>query len=270
MKREVLYEVRGPKALCDMTAEELKSALETADIAVLSFGAIENHSKHLPLGADNFQGDELIKRVAVCLSDRGMPAVPAFCVPFGTGTNRFERDPGLGNICLTQETFIRVVKELTLSLAEAGFNRFVFCISHAENYASLHVAAKDLGDLHDIPVIVVDWIPPMRSEWPKFLKNKSHQGHGGEDETACVLSCVPNLIDLKDVGIFHPDEDSNPVKCDGLCYYGGAVGIYMPVSKDDSPGFVGNPEDAVAENGEICFDKYAGWIADIVCKYWGR
>jgi len=270
MKREVLYEVRGPKTIMDMTAKELAAALKTADIAVLSFGAVENHSGHLPLGADNFQGDELIKRVAVCLTERGLPAVPAFCVPFGTGTNKFEREPGLGNICVTQETLIKMTKELTLSLAEAGFKRFVFCISHAENYASLHVAAKDLGDLHDIPVIVCDWIPPMRSEWPKFLKNKSHQGHGGEDETACVLALVPNLVHLKGVGIYHPPEDKNPVKCDDLCYYGGACGIYTPIREDGGTGFVGDPEDATAENGEICFEKYAGWIADVVKKYWGE
>ena len=269
MNREILYEVKGPKTICDMTAGELAEALKTANIAVLSFGAVENHSTHLPLGADNFQGEELIKRVASQLSERGLPAVPAFCVPFGTGTNRFERDAGLGNICLTQATFIKMVTELTLSLSEAGFTRFVFCISHAENYAPLHVAAKDLGDLHDIPVIVCDWIPPMKGEWPKFLKNKDHQGHGGEDETACVMACVPNLVDISDVGAYHPPEDKNPVRDDGLSYYGGAIGIYMPLGEDKSPGFVGNPKDATIENGNICFDKYAEWIADIVCKYWG-
>ena len=270
MGNEVLFEVKGPKTLRDMTARELAAALKTADIAVMSFGAVENHSTHLPLGADIFQGEELIKRTAECLSKRGLPAVPAFCVPFGVRTNRFERISPLGDIYLTQDTFIRMVTELVLSLNATGFKRFVFCVSHAENHASLHVAAKDLGDKHDIPVIVADWIPPMRSEWPKFLKNKTHQGHGGEDETACVMAVVPNLVDISDVGIYHPPEDTNPVKCDDLAYYGGATGIYTPVREDDSSGFVGNPADATSENGNICFDKYAEWTADIVCKYWGK
>ena len=270
MEREVLYEVRSPKSLGEMTAKELENALKTTDIAVLSFGAVENHSRHLPLGADNFQGDELIKRVAESLAKRGKPAVPAFCVPFGAQTNRFERESRFGNICLNQETLIKVIKELTLSLAATGFKRFVFCLSHAENNAAINVAAKDLGDLHDIPVIAVNWIPPMRGEWPKFLKNKSHQGHGGEDETACVMAVVPNLVDLDGIGIYHPPEDTNPVNCDDLNYYSGAVGIYTPVREDDGPGFVGDPGDATAENGHICFEKYAEWIADIVCKYWKR
>ena len=270
MGNDILYEVKGPKTLRDMTARELAGALKTADIAVLSFGAVENHSTHLPLGADNFQGEELIKRTAMRLTERGLPAVPAFCVPFGVQTNKFERADTLGNICLTQNTFIQMITELVLSLKATGFKRFVFCISHAENHASLHVAAKNLGDLHNIPVIIADWIPPMLDEWPKFLKNTTHQGHGGEDETACVMAVVPGLVDLSGAGIYHPPEDANPVRCDGLAYYGGAVGIYTPVREDDSPGFVGNPADATPENGNICIDKYAEWTADIVCKYWGR
>jgi len=270
MEREILYEVKGPKNLEEMTAAELEKALETADIAVLSFGAVENHSAHLPLGADNYQGRELIKRTAMCLTERGLPAVPAFCVPFGAMTNRFERYSPTGDIYLTQSTFIKLVEDLSLSLIKTGFKRLVFCVSHAENHASLHVAAKNLGDLHDVPVIIADWIPPMRSEWPKFLKNATHQGHGGEDETSCVMAVVPSLVDLSNVGSYHPKDDVDPIPSDDLSYYGGAVGIYTPVEEDMSDGYIGDPGDATVESGNICYDKYAAWTADIVCKYWGR
>ena len=271
MARDVMYEVKGPKTLKEMTATELGEALKTADIAVLAFGAVENHASHLPLGADNFQGEELIKRTAARLTEMGLPAVPAFCVPFGAQTNRFERYSPVGDICLTQNTFIKLVEELSLSLIATGFKRLVFCVSHAESHASLHVAAKNLGDLHNVPVIIADWIPPMRSEWPKFLKNPTHQGHGGEDETACVMAIVPELVNTSGVKPYHPPEDGlPPIPCDDLSYYGGAVGIYMPVREDLSPGFIGDPADATIENGNICLDKYAAWTADIVYKYWGR
>ena len=270
MEREVLYEVRGPKTLLEMTATELEKALETTEIAVLSFGAVEHHSAHLPLGADNFQGEELIKRTAMALAVRGLPAIPAFCVPFGAQTNRFERISPVGDICLTQNTLIKLIEELSLSLVATGFKRLVFCVSHAESHAALHVAAKTLGDLHNIPVIVVDWIPPMRSEWPKFLKNPTHQGHGGEDETSCVMAVVPKLVKAAGVAPYHPPDSGHPpLACDDLSYYGGAIGIYTPVEEDCSGGYIGNPADATVESGNICYDKYSAWIADIVCKYWG-
>ncbi|MDR1061091.1 MAG: creatininase family protein [Clostridiales bacterium] len=269
---EALYEVRGPKTLLEMTAKELREAMKTADIAVLSFGAVENHATHLPLAADTLQGTELIKRTAACLTQRGLPAIPAFCVPYGVQTNRFERegDAFFGNVCLTQKTFISMTAELALSLIDNGFRRLVFCVSHAENLAALHVAAKDLADLHSVPVIVADWIPPMNDEWPKFLKNKEHQGHAGEDETSCVMAVAPRLVDLSGLVSYHPPEDQNPVKLSGLHYYGGAVGIYTAVRKDDSPGYVGDPADATAEAGNTCYDLYANWTADVVCKYWKK
>ncbi|MDR2932718.1 MAG: creatininase family protein, partial [Oscillospiraceae bacterium] len=260
--------VQGPNALRELTAKELGASMEKADIAVLSFGAVENHATHLPLSADTLQGSELIKRVAARLTTKGLGAIPAFCVPYGVQTNSFERQDSFGNVCLTQGTFIKMVTELALSLRDNGFKRLVFCVSHAENLAALHVVAKDLADLHNFPVIVADWIPPMNDEWPKFLKNAAHQGHGGEDETSCVMAVAPKLVDLSDLVSYHPPEDTDPVKMAGLHYYGGAVGIYTPAQPDRSPGFIGDPADATAESGETCYDLYAEWTANVVCKYW--
>lgn len=47
--------------------------------------------------------------------------------------------------------------------------------------------------------MVCNWIPPMNDEWPKFLKNADHQGHGGEDETSCTMVAVPKLVNLYDL-----------------------------------------------------------------------
>ena len=272
MSEEVLYEVRGPKTLYEMTAKELKEAVKTAKTAVIGFGATEDHASHLPLCCDTLQGTELIKRIAVKLTERGMPAVATFCIPFGVQTNAFERpDYMYGNICVSQDTYIRMVTDISLELVKTGFERLVFSLNHAENFAALNVVAKDLGDIHGIPVIVADLVPPMLDEWPKFLKNAKHQGHAGEDETACVMVVAPNLINLDGVVSYHPPEDKTPpVKDAGLFYYGGAVGIYTPVEEDLSPGYVGDPFDATVEEGEKCYELYADWTVDVVMKYWSK
>jgi len=44
----------------------------------------------------------------------------------------------------------------------------------------MHVAAKDLAEENDLICLVVNWIPPMNDEWPKFLVNPEHQGARGE------------------------------------------------------------------------------------------
>ena len=266
---ELLYEVHGPKNITEMTAAELKEKLKTCDTIVFSFGALENHGKHLPLGCDTFQGNVMVRRVAQYLEKKGMEAVPGFAFPFGVQTNQWERTENFGNGYVSQLTLIAMIKELCVSLAKSGFRRFVFCVSHAENLASMNVAAKDLYEEHGLTAIVCNWIPPMNDEWPKFLKNPEHQGHGGEDETSCTMVAVPGLVNLDDLPGWYPPADDRHYKLDGLGYYGGAVGVYAPQGTAQCPGYVGDPADATIEAGETCFDLYADWISDVVIKYIG-
>lgn len=264
---ETLYQVKGPKTMMEMTAVELASMMKETDTVILSFGAIENHAGHLPCGADTFQGQVLIRRVYEELLALGIKSVPGFAVPFGVQTNQFERDYLFGNCCLSQKTFIAMVTDLAVNMHSFGFNKFVFCINHSENDAALNVAAKDLADEHGIKCLVADWVPPMNDFWPTVLKNKEHQGHGGEDETACVMAAVPELVHSQDTAPYYPEEETETVKMSGLHYYGGAVGIYLPVKEDKSPGYIGNPADATVEEGILCYDAYAKWIAKVVQKY---
>ena len=264
---KTLYEVKGPKTLVEMTAAELKEAMKETDTVILSFGAIENHSVHLPLGADWYQANVLIRRVYEELLAMGHKTVPGFPVPFGVQTNKFERDHLFGNCFLSDKTFIDMTIDLVLALHESGFNRFVLCINHSENHSALNVAARELANKYGIRCVVPDWVPPHNDFWPTVLKNPEHQGHGGEDETACVMAAVPELVHVEGVEPYYAPEDTKPVKMGGLYYYGGSVGIFMPVKEDRSPGYIGDPADATPEEGILCYDAYAKWIAQVADKY---
>lgn len=267
-QKEVLYQVHGPKNMPEMTAEELRGLQKKTDLVLISCGATENHSAHLPLGADTYQGDYLVKRTHEKLMEMGILSVPGFTIPFGVETNAFERDSNYGNCSLRPETFIAVLKDLVLSLHGHGFRKFAIIENHAENNASLHVAAKSLADEHGVHCLILDWIPPMNDKWPHMLKNTKHQGHGGEDETACVLAAVPQLVRLEGVEPWYPEATGEePLEFSGLQYYGGAVGVYFPVKEDKSPGYVGDPASATAEEGEACYDAYATWMAKVIKKY---
>ncbi len=264
---ETLYEVKGPKSLLEMTATELEERLKETDTVILSFGAVENHSCHLPLGADYFQANVLIRRIAECLEEMGHKAVPGLAVPFGTQTNKFERDKLRGNCYLNEKTFIEMAEDLILALNETGFNRFVLAINHSENHSALNVVAKDLANRKNIKAIVTDWVPAHNDFWPTVLKNADHQGHGGEDETACCMVAVPKLVNVENVPSWYPPEDNKPIKFSGLYYYGGSVGVFMPTKEDKSPGYIGDPADATPEEGILCYDAYAKWIAECADKY---
>ncbi len=268
---KTLYEVKGPKSMMEMTAVELQEAMKESDTVILSFGAVENHGVHLPLGADYFQANALIRCVYEALLEMGHKTVPGLAVPFGTQTNMFERQGAnlFGNAYLSERTFISMVEDLVLSLHETGFEKFILCLNHSENHSALNVAAKDLANRYGIKSIVADWVPPHNDFWPQVLKNAEHQGHGGEDETACVMATVPDLVHLENVKGYYAPEDPKPVKMGGLYYYGGSVGVFMPVAAyaDNSPGYIGDPADATAEEGIVCLKQYGKWIAQVADKY---
>jgi creatinine amidohydrolase len=267
-KNEILYEVKGPKNIHEMTAYELKDKLKETDLFLMSCGATENHSFHLPIGSDNYQGDYLIRRTAEKLKEKGIECVPGFTVPFGVDSNSFERNSLFGNCSLKPSTLVTVLKEVILSLHRHGLNKFVMILNHAENWGPMQTAAQELYDEQGIQVLCVNWIPPMNDFWPTVLKNTKHQGHGGEDETACVLAAVPKLVNAKDAKPwYHEETGEDDVEFSGLFYYGGATGIYAPMKPDHSPGYIGDPAAATAEAGEACYAAYAEWIAKVIQKY---
>ena len=119
---KTLYEVKGPKSLMELTAVELKELMDQgADTVILSFGAVENHGSHLPLGADWFQANVLIRRVHEELTALGHKSVPGFPVPFGVQTNQFEREGKnlFGNCPISERTFIDMAEDLCLSLSSS-------------------------------------------------------------------------------------------------------------------------------------------------------
>ena len=83
------------------------------------------------------------------------------------------------------------------------------------------------------------------------------------------MATVPELVHLENAKPYYAPEDECPVKMGGLYYYGGSVGVFTPVEKylDHSPGYIGDPADATAEEGIVCLEQYAKWIAQVAEKY---
>jgi creatinine amidohydrolase len=62
---EVLYSVRGPKSWTTMTSHELADQPRGTDVAMVPVGATEQHAGHLPLGQDNFEIEEVVRRAVL-------------------------------------------------------------------------------------------------------------------------------------------------------------------------------------------------------------
>ena len=59
-------------------------------VAVLPFGATEPHNLHMPYGTDNFQVDELGRRVCQAAYDRGAKVLLLPTIPYGVNKGALE------------------------------------------------------------------------------------------------------------------------------------------------------------------------------------
>jgi len=255
------------KSIVEMSTEELATVLETTDLAVISCASTEPHGPHMPLGADAYQGERAVKDVAQKLTDRGVPAVPGPVVPFGLLTNQFERSrPDPGNVYITADTLKALLIDVTRALMRDGFKRFVWIMSHVENEALMHVAAKQLADEDGAKIVVVNWIQHVNTVYPDVLKGSAVQGHAGEGETSRMLAIRPDLVDLSKAGEYYPSAVSRPA-FSGLPYFGGSVGVFHPVEEDRSPGYIGEPHLSNAEDGERMLASLADWMSEVAIAY---
>ena len=267
MEREVIYSVRAPKHLAEMTTEEIAEALKQTDLVVLSVGSTEEHGPHLPLSCDTIQGIEVSKRVVASLAAEGIRAVAGPPIPFGVSLHLMDFP---GTISLTPATLTTLITEVCTCLVKHGFRKLVLLVAHAENIGAVYAAAQVLSQQPEVRVLVINWLPMLRKHNPLILKSK-WGGHGGEGETAAVLAAAPGLVrmDRAQVGPF-PPMGKEKVEGDDPVHFGG--GTFEPVRamREESPvGFFGDPTVATAETGEKYYDVIVDFSCQVIKKHFG-
>jgi creatinine amidohydrolase len=267
---EVLYEIRGPKSLFEMSVPELEKEIGRTEIALLACGSTEPHGPHLPLGADVLQGFYLLRKIVRRLEELGVRALAGPTIPFGLRTNLFERpQPWPGNLYLSAPVYRELLYELCMRFIEMGFSKIGLVVSHVENEPIMHTVAKELADHRGTRIVVANWVKPLWNHYKEILRSKRKEGHAGEGETARVMAVAPRLVNLEGVKPYYPAAtEEAPIEEDTLPYFGGSVGIYFPWRHDTAnPGFIGDPNFGTAEVGEKTYDVMADWIAGVFKKY---
>ena len=94
-----LYSVRGPKTWVTLTSQELADKRTEIDVCLVPVGAVEPRAGHLPLGQDNFQAEEIVRRALLKLEADGKKAIIGATLPFGPVSNL--KFPGSVNITPT-------------------------------------------------------------------------------------------------------------------------------------------------------------------------
>ncbi|HWQ27584.1 MAG TPA: creatininase family protein [Dehalococcoidia bacterium] len=260
---EILYAVRGPKTLFEMTQDELAEARRHTDIAVIPVGSIEGHGPHMPLGSDAMLAAEYARRIVLKCAERGVRIVAAPTIAFGVNPHTL---PLPGTIHLRPATLIALVEDVARSLIQHGFANLVLLLGHNGNWPALQVAAQNLAADTSATVIAVNWVPAFYRQQRAFMQAAIVDSHGGESEASRLMAAHPELVHLDRVTTGHL-ELNRPTERPA----DGDVDWNIFVQEKDfrraaPASFIGAPHLASREKGERALEMIADYVADVIMR----
>ncbi|WP_426955855.1 creatininase family protein [Muricoccus radiodurans] len=159
--------------------------------AIVPIGACESHGDHMPFGTDALTAHAL----AICTAEKLSSTVVLPPLNFGM-SDHYRHKP----ICisLSNDTQIRVLKDILESLHRWGIHRVLILNGHDGNIPCAEIAARDLKVAHpEMSLAVFDWWVVVPHMLPKeMFEVWNGWGHAGEVETSIGLSLFPELMDM--------------------------------------------------------------------------
>jgi len=200
-------------------------------ICVLPVGSFEQHSRHLPLGTDNFEAEYFARFIA---SEIGAALLPVLNYATSLEQTGFK-----GTVTLRPETLMQIVRDIAGEVEGQGFDTMILLNAHGGNYC-LGPVVRDINRRNGkLKVLHVNfWTFADRSVLEAAAQGKPDI-HASEFETSIMLALKPDWVRPERANINGPIEKW---KQPDLNTFG--VGYFAP------DGALGYPSLASREKGE--------------------
>jgi creatinine amidohydrolase len=240
----------------EMTNLEVREYLEGGGRwVIVPVGSTEDHGDHAPLWTDVYIPTEVAKRAATELDALVGPPVP-----FGLA---HDHRGAHGLVHVRLDTFVALLRDVCVSLAESGFSRIVLLNGHYVNsWAMAYAVAQFFDSLPErtrvFPFPYWQALPPERAE--AYLSGVVGI-HANVGETSAVLAIDPALCDMERVRDFTPDLGELRTNPFALLdpFFLSTPGSFWTLLEQGG-GVWGSPSESTAEKGE----EFLGWAAEAV------
>ncbi|WP_213815958.1 creatininase family protein [Glaciihabitans sp. dw_435] len=214
-------------------AEHLR---ESTGLAILPFGALEQHGPQLPLGTDTATA----AHVARALADR-LDALLLPPIHYGDTWNNAGYP---GTISISPATVTALTVDIGRSVAASGARGFVVVNGDWGNRMPLYAAMRILNDEGIIPAIALDY--PGMDEAITAVRESAPAApglnHAEEIETSIMLAISPDDVRRERYAASYPSFPSD---------YGTRP---MQLHTFSKSGVFGDPTTATAEKGQAILD----------------
>lgn len=176
----------------DLTAKQLKSFQDQGCIILLSFGSLEQHSSHLPVGTDFLCSQARVEKIA-----RETESIVFTPIQIGYSFNHLGM---FGTVSFTAETMLSVIYEILISLCKQGWKKILIFSGHAGNWPTIEVAVQKTKEHFPSEQIALARNYPRMSHSHNLGRfYKSFDLHAGLVETAIVSYYFNDLLDKNNI-----------------------------------------------------------------------
>ena len=164
----------------------MKEVIARQPVCILPVGSVEDHGRHLPLGADMIQPMHIVEEVA-----RRTGAFVAPSIPYGVCTTT---RPYPGTVSVSVDALKGFVRDVLADLVRNGVRRVMIVSGHAgrEHMMALRAAAQEVVDagtgLKATVLSDYDIIYASEGILPEG------DGHAGAGETSRIMTTRPDLV----------------------------------------------------------------------------
>ncbi|HEX2978656.1 MAG TPA: creatininase family protein, partial [Anaerolineaceae bacterium] len=173
------------------TWPEVKEYIDRKAVAILAFGAQEEHGPHLPLSTDTIESAGLARRLAEELDAMLLPPIP-----YGDswGATGFP-----GTVSINFSTIYALVLDIGKSLKFNKVHALIVINGHFGNHNPIELAARELVTQHAFPTLMLDF-PNMVEIASQVCESKPAAPtfyHADEFETSLVLAHEPSAVRME-------------------------------------------------------------------------
>ena len=175
----------------EMNAAEVRKTINEKTVAILVFGACENHGDHMPFGSDFIFPIEVAKRVAAKANN--VIVFPP--IPYGVSLHH---DQFQMTMSINPETLVGIISDLLSSLIQNKIRRVLIINGHDGNIGPIEIAARSIKHKHPEMVIACleSWWILVGQLRKDLFEVWNGLGHGGEAETSALLVVRPELVNM--------------------------------------------------------------------------
>lgn len=233
---------------------------DQAAIAVLPLGAVEQHGPHLPLGTDAIIAEALAERCCRAAAHRN-PSQSYYLLPTEMVGHSPEHLSFPGTLSEPAEALLARWTRIGAGISAAGIKRLLFLNAHGGQPQILDLVARDLRRTQNISVATVSW-PDLGAPEGLFGHKELLYGlHGGQIETAMMLSLAPEIVSMEAASDFTNAEENHGRRL--LSATGPGIKAWM--AEDLNPaGVTGNAASATKAQGDAMLAHITGKLVDIL------